>query len=270
MRPPSARAALQRTSVSGLLKAATCDAKPSSDFTSAAESTVHALLIERHLASTPSTMAAAISSTGHTCPGAAIFHEFTRHAPDHRGGFRLGDGASAMFETARHRIRAVAPHPGHQHSDQTRRRHKVPMRWSPSARRWDARDSRVGPEPASRSRPTTDVHDEIGVAPADIDHAGLQRHRPIDLDHAQFAYAIEALRERTGEARRHMLRHQHRPGKSLGQLREARYQARRVRRSKCRSGPTRTTGLPLFVDAFFGREGRRDRPLPGIDAGCAL
>ena len=109
------------------------------------------------------------------------------------------DSASAMvrppcLRSSCHRIRAVAPHPGHQHSHQMRRVIVLKRAGHHPSPRWDARDSRVAPEPAWRSIPVDrGCHDQISVAPADIDSAGLQRHRPIHLDHAQLALASSRL-----------------------------------------------------------------------------
>jgi hypothetical protein len=63
-------------------------------------------------------------------------------------------------------------------------------------------------------------HDQVGVAAPDIDRACLQRHRTAHFDHLKLALTIEPFGKRTGEARRHMLRNQHRAGKPERQLRQ--------------------------------------------------
>ena len=99
-------------------------------------------------------------------------------------------------------------------------RRNAQARWLPFVPRLDATDSRAATarhgDHARRSR----RHDQVGVAAPDIDRACLQRHRTAHFDHLKLALTIEPFGKRTGEARRHMLRNQHRPGKPERQLRQ--------------------------------------------------
>ena len=104
-------------------------------------------------APTSSTIAAAISSTGRTNSAPPFLDELAGHAPDDRGGFRLRDGSAALLVQQRHRIGAVASHPGHQHSHQLRCVIMLKRAGLPSVPRWDARDSRAAPGRAWRSCP---------------------------------------------------------------------------------------------------------------------
>src|SRR5512139_1114468 len=95
-RPPSARAALHRVSLSGLLRAATCDARLSSGGRPSFDGAVTSRLTNgmsphqfddrlRDLLDRPDLL------------GPAIPHEFARHAPHDRARFRLGNGAPASL-----------------------------------------------------------------------------------------------------------------------------------------------------------------------------
>ena len=53
---------------------------------------------------------------GRTSSAPPFLNEFAGHAPYHGGGFRLGDRSAAVFEESCHRVRAVVPHSGHQHT----------------------------------------------------------------------------------------------------------------------------------------------------------
>src|SRR6185503_8698524 len=54
-------------------------------------------------------------------PGTAVFHEFSGHAPDHRGALGFGDGLSAFPINPGHRIGSVAAHAGQHDADQPAR-----------------------------------------------------------------------------------------------------------------------------------------------------
>ena len=88
--------------------------------------------------------------------GAAVFHQFARHPPHDRGGFRLGDGSAAAPDAVR--VIASAPSrpiPVISTPTNARGLENVPARSSPSAPRSGARDSRAAPAPASHSGPMT-------------------------------------------------------------------------------------------------------------------
>ena len=63
-------------------------------------------------------------------------------------------------------------------------------------------------------------HHDVGVALADIDGAGLQRHRLVHLDHIQMTLPVKPSGKRAGETRRQMLGDQYRPRKVRRQLRQ--------------------------------------------------
>src|SRR3954467_8309307 len=202
-RPPSARAALHLTSISRLPNAAICGARSACG--------------ARSSAGRPPVDAGAVTSrlTKGICThqsddrpgdlfdrphllGSSISYEFAGHAPDNGARLRLRDGSPALLAQPRHRICPVAPHPGHQHSNQLRgvvllkragyHSFHSWMPWIVALRRHGHGDH------ARRSR----RDDQVGVAAPDIDVACLQRHRTAHFDHLKLALTIEPFGKRTG------------------------------------------------------------------------
>ena len=115
-------------------------------------------------------------------------------------------------------------------------------------------------------------HDHIGVAAPDVDRARLQRHQAAHFDNLKIALPVEPPGEGTGEARRHVLRHQAPAREIRAATAEARRRAQPGRPSRFRSAPVPATDLPVPCRQCAlrrGSAGRGRTPAPGIDGGCA-
>src|SRR4051812_46453306 len=113
--PPRARAAAQRTSASALLSLSMCAAGlPAS--VSGTDVAAPRLMngIGPYLFDDG---AGNLVNRQHNL-GPAAFYELTRHSPNDGGRFGFGNGAASAPMQFGHRIRAVAAHSGHQHSEQ--------------------------------------------------------------------------------------------------------------------------------------------------------
>src|SRR6478672_1160317 len=123
--PPSARAALHLTSISGLPKAAICGARSALGARSSTDRRpVDAGAVTSRLTKGMSThqfddRLGDLFDRPHLL-GSSISYEFAGHAPDNGARLCLCDGSPAPLVQARHRICSVAPHSSHQHSDQLR------------------------------------------------------------------------------------------------------------------------------------------------------
>ena len=149
--------------------------------------------------------------------------------PRRRPSLRLPQSSCRRLVQARHRCGAIVAHAGHQHADEllggtcSMADHEPIGAGMPGVVRFSRRGHRH--EPAGPPR-----DDDIGVAAADVDVAGLQWRGRATSTTLQRADAVEPPGERSREAGRHVLRDDDRPRKGRGQRGQQRFERRRAAR----------------------------------------
>ena len=180
------------------------------------------------------------------------------------------DSASAMvmppcLTQPRHRVRAVAPHSGHQDAHQSRGVICAQAHSSPSVPRWGAKDNRVAPAPAWRSFPS------LAAPRPHRRHRGRCRScRPADgigrlTSTTRSSHCpIEPLGKAPVKLAGMCCATMHRPRKSLRQLREHDIERGRAPRSRFRSGPVPAMGRLSACrrSALRARRARGRTPAP--------